>query len=332
MHVIRPVQDTDLAQLTELGELSGMAAGRAHRMPVGRASLEQAVAASLDAFAAAVSEPGAQTYLFVLARLDDGTIDGCASLQAQAGAGSACFAFRRHVLRQISADLEMAHEMRALTMCSELSSYSHLVGRYLRPGMDAQAAAMLARAPLLYAAAAPQRFASNFIASFPGLPDSPFWHAVGRNFFERSLEDVETLFGGARCHPAVVEMMPHFPIYLDLMPIAAQAAVGQADAASRPFLRALMAEGFQGGGYAGLFDGGAVLHAASADLSCFARKTDTRLALARDGDDDVAHQMITAPHEAGFRVVLGGPSGQVSASALNALGLAPGHYAACVPL
>ena len=264
MYLVRPAESGDLAALIALGTLSGTSAGRAHRMPVGEACLARAIADSLDAFAASVAAPAGETYLFVLVRQDDGGIDGCATLQAMAGAGTPCFAFRRHMLRQVSSDLGMAHEMRAMTLSSDLSGYSHLAGRFLRPGAGPEAAALLARAPLLYAASAPQRFASHFFASFPAAGGAAFWDALGRHFFDCSLEQAETLLDGARQHPAVVEMMPHYPVYLDLLPPDAQAVVGQADAASAPFVRALMAHGFEGGQYAGLFDGGAILHASSA--------------------------------------------------------------------
>jgi arginine N-succinyltransferase len=271
MHLVRPAQAGDLEALAALSALSGTGAGVAHRMPAGRAALARAIADSGAAFAADIESPGAQTYLFVLARAEGGAIDGCATLQALAGADTPWFAFRRHVLRQVSADLDMAHEMRALTMCSDLSAHSHLAARYVRPGTDAQAVALLVEAPLRYAAAAPQRFAGDFFASFGGLPASPFWDALGGNFFDRSLEEVETLCGGARQHPALVEMMPHYPVYLDVLPAAAQGAVGQCAPSALPFLRAFMAAGFEGGRYAGLFDGGPILHANAARLAARGR-------------------------------------------------------------
>ncbi|MES3026062.1 MAG: arginine N-succinyltransferase [Pseudomonadota bacterium] len=339
MHVVRPVRQDDLARLVALAEQSGHGAGRAHRMPADADALGAAIARSTDAFSARVERPGDQRYLLVLERGADGALEGCASITALAGAGSTYFAFRRDLLRQVSVELRMAHEMAALTMNSELSRHSHLCASYVRPGVGAAPAALLARARVLLAAAAPHRFAERFFASLPGPMDGtrqPFWDAVGGHFFGMPLERLETMLGATRMHPAMVEMMPHYPIYVDLLAADAQAALGRSDAAAAVFRDALADEGFRDGRYAGLLDGGAVLHARRAQLRSFA--AGARRAAAPCATVAATPSHIVANARAGaFRALLagvgdaGGAAG-LSRASMDALGLAGGDEVLCVEL
>jgi arginine N-succinyltransferase len=260
MMLVRPVEQNDLPALADLAQRAAVGAAWGHRMPATPQLLQRAVAKSLASFAEQVEQPGDQAYLFVL--VTEAGIVGCATLTALAGTAGTCFVFRRDRLRQLSMDLEMRHDMQAVTMCSALSGHSHLSACYVEAGADA--AFLLSRARLLFAAAAPQRFAERFAASLPGVCDdqggSPFWDALGRHFFERDLRQTEALLDGARDHPAMVEMMPHYPVYLALLPAAAAEAVGRTHASAADVLGSLVDEGFAPHDYAGLFDGGAVLH------------------------------------------------------------------------
>lgn len=337
MQVVRPVEYGDLDQLVALGELSAPGPGGAHCMPVGRVALEQAVAASLSAFDTNVTEAGDQTYWFVLADSDGGKIAGCASLTALAGARATYFAFRRDVLRQASVDLSMSHDMPALTMGSDLSRHSHLGACYVRPGTAAEAVSLLARARLLYAASAPHRFGGHFFATLPGYSDGPrvpFWDAVGAHFFGMPIAQADALLGATRNHPAMVEMMPHYPIYLDLLPADAQEALGRCQPAAASVRDALMHEGFEGGRYAGLLDGGALLHARREQLRSFgAERRDVGAIAAAAGS---ASHIVASGRGAGFRALLAGPGDRPCAS-LNAqhkraLALDSGEQVVCLEL
>lgn len=322
MYVVRPAELADSAQLVALGERSGAGPGRAHRMPVGRAAIEAAIERSLASFAAQVDAPGDQSYLLVLAHSGDAVIEGCASISALAGSGCTYFAFRRDVLRQVSVELQIAHEMRALTMSSDLSRHSHLGACYVGPGTGARPAALLARARLMLAAAAPQRFAAHFFASLPGATlagKQPFWNAVGSQFFDIPLTQLEAILGERRNHPAMVEMMPHYPLYVDLLAPDAQAALGSADDGASAVRRALDAEGFHGGRYVGLLDGGALLHAKRGQLRSFAPAARH---LAGAGLGATAPHIVASTRAHRFRAVLDpGDAAGLCAASMGALGV-----------
>ena len=72
---------------------------------------------------------------------------------------------------------------------------------------------------------------------------SPFWDAVGRHFvdlpFNRILAEV------AHDHSLIPKIMPQFPIYVSMMPLAAQRCIGKTHKNTAAALSMLMAEGFQ---------------------------------------------------------------------------------------
>src|SRR3546814_8828873 len=60
-------------------------------------------------------------------------------------------------------------------------------------------------------------------------------------------------FGGRYGNQFIAELGPHFPLYADLLPPAARAALGRPHAQSRPAYDMLLAEGFRDEGYIDVF-------------------------------------------------------------------------------
>jgi arginine N-succinyltransferase len=260
MFVARPVA------LSDLPALEAMAAGLTpgvHTLPRTRKTIELAVERSLASFAARPQLPGEESYCFVL-EAEDASIAGTAVIAATAGASGTFFAFRNDVLNQVSRDLNISHQVHALSLCSDLTGHSQLSGFFLRDrSRVGTEAALLSRARLMFAAIAPERFSDRFFASMPGITDvngrSPFWEALGRKFFQMDFLEAERMIEGARNRTLIVELMPHYPIYVPLLPADAQVAMGQVHAEGELPFRILSGEGFEPDKYFDIFDGGPVL-------------------------------------------------------------------------
>jgi hypothetical protein len=147
--------------------------------------------------------------------------------------------------------------------------------RLLRPpprhaGLEA---ALLSRARLLYAVLAPHRFGDRFFVPLAGVTDddgqSPFWDALGRKFFKMDFLDAERVIGGARNRTLIVELMPHYPVYVPLLPGPAQAAMGQIHPSGQLAFDLLTEEGFEADEYIDIFDGGPILQAHKNALRSF---------------------------------------------------------------
>ena len=186
MFVVRPVQAADIPALEALG---AVATPGVHTLPKTRPAIERAVERSIASFAAHVDIPSEESYLFVLESGAEQAIVGSAAISATAGSNGTFFAFRNDVIQQVSRDLNISHSVHALTLCSDLTSYSQLSSFYVRNWREAgPEAGLLSRARLLFAATAPHRFGDKFFASLAGITDSnarsPFWEALGRKFFQ----------------------------------------------------------------------------------------------------------------------------------------------------
>ena len=166
---------------------------------------------------------------------------------------------------------------------------------------------LLSRARLLFAATAPQRFVDKFFASMAGIIDanmrSPFWEALGRKFFQMDFLEAERMIEGARNRTLIVELMPHYPVYVPLLSDDAQTAMGQVHAEAELPFSILSDEGFEPDEYIDIFDGGPILRAHKNALRSFSASMGRRV----EGDKPAHHRdsyLVATAREESFRVVV----------------------------
>jgi arginine N-succinyltransferase len=307
MYVVRPVEVADIAALESLAAVTMPGV---HTLPKTREKIEQAVERSLASFSAHVDIPSEESYLFVLESLADRKICGTASIFASAGSNGTYFSFRNDVIQQVSRDLNISHSVHALTLCSELTAYSQLSSFYVDPKVQHRPeAALLSRSRLLYAVQAPHRFGDRFFVPLAGVTDenggSPFWDALGRKFFKMDFLDAERTIGGARNRTLIVELMPHYPVYVPLLPGDAQAAMGQIHPSGETAFNLLTSEGFEADEYIDIFDGGPILQAHKHALRTFTSSLTRKVATAgspADSDAVASYAIATRPDQH-FRAV-----------------------------
>lgn len=284
MYVVRPVETADVGALEAL---LGASTPGVHTLPRTREKIADVVERSNAAFAAHVDIPSEESYLFVLEHAETGALAGTAAIHASAGSNGTYFAFRNDVIQQVSRDLNISHSVHALTLCSELTAYSQLSGFYIddsvrQRGYAGHEAALLSRARLLYAVLAPHRFGDRFFVPLAGVTDengqSPFWDALGRKFFKMDFLDAERTIGGARNRTLIVELMPHYPVYVPLLPGPAQSAMGQIHPDGQLAFDLLAEEGFEADEYIDIFDGGPILQAHKHALHSFTASIVRRVA------------------------------------------------------
>lgn len=343
MFVVRPVE---LADIPALENLARLASSGVHTLPRTLDNLQRAVERSLASFAANVEIQSEESYMFVLVDLRDQSLLGSATIFATAGTNGTYFAFRNDVVQQVSRDLNISHSVHALTLCSELTAYSQLSSFYVRDNKQAGSeAALLSRARLLFAAIAPQRFGDRFFVSLAGISDekgqSPFWDALGRKFFQMDFLDAESAVDGARNRTLIVELMPHYPVYVPLLPTQAQAALGQIHPEGELPFNLLQAEGFEADEYIDIFDGGPILQAHRDSLRTiqqaqrtYAESGELGGPLSQDADGSY---LVSNTREQGFRAIVA--QGKklddtllLSPADLLALDVAVGEEVICVKL
>lgn len=341
MYVVRPVELTDIAALETLAAVTMPGV---HTLPKTREKIAASVERSIASFAAHVDIPSEESYLFVLEQQATRQIMGTAAIFASAGSNGTYFAFRNDVIQQVSRDLNISHSVHALTLCSELTAYSQLSGFYVRnrdsAGLEA---ALLSRARLLFAVLAPHRFGDRFFVPLAGITDaagkSPFWEALGRKFFKMDFLEAERVIGGARNRTLIVELMPHYPVYVPLLPGDAQAAMGQIHPDGELAFNLLTEEGFEADDYIDIFDGGPILQAHKNSLRTFGSSLVRQVAHAEPGkaSDAMVTYAVAASNEQNFRAITvpcpsaeAGDTVSLPQDAQDALMVAPGDNVICV--
>jgi arginine N-succinyltransferase len=340
MYVVRPVEPADVGALEALAAVTMPGV---HTLPRTRDKIDAAVERSIASFSAHVDIPSEESYLFMLEELETKTIVGTASIHASAGSNGTYFAFRNDVIQQVSRDLNISHSVHALTLCSELTAYSQLSGFYVRNRETAGAeAALLSRARLLFAVLAPHRFGDRFFVPLAGVTDSagesPFWNALGRKFFKMDFLDAERVIGGARNRTLIVELMPHYPVYVPLLPGNAQAVMGQIHPSGQFAFDLLTREGFEADEYIDIFDGGPILQAHRNSLRSFGGSMVRQVATASGrAAPEVLATYAVASNERNFRAITvtcppceTDGTVQLPRQAQQALMVAPGENVICV--
>ena len=339
MYVVRPVE---LADVDALESLAAVMTPGVHTLPRTREAIAAFVERSIASFAAQVDIPSEESYQFVLEDTRSGEVVGTAAVHASAGSNGTYFAFRNDVIQQVSRDLNICHSVHALTLCSELTACSQLAGFHLRDHEGAGIeAALLSRARLLYAVLAPHRFGDRFFVPLAGVTDaegqSPFWNALGRKFFKMDFLDAERVIGGARNRTLIVELMPHYPVYVPLLPGDAQAAMGQIHPSGQRAFNLLTEEGFEADEYVDIFDGGPILAAHRLSLRSFSGAQQRRVenASSEPGENLVNYAVATNAER--FRAItVACPPVETSdvvclpADAREALGVTAGDSVICV--
>jgi len=283
MLALRPVQLTDLPQLQRLARESLVGVTS---LPDDTERLRQKILASCASFEADVQSPGGESYLFVLQDQESGCLVGCSEILASTGCNEPFYSLRNRPFSSESRELNIQHGVPALSLCQDLSGQTLLRGFHI----DAQRvrtsqSELLSRARLMFIAAHPRRFAESVITEIVGFStedgQSPFWDAIGQHFFDLPYVEAERLCG-LQSRTFLAELMPQYPIYVPMLPPAAQACIGRVHPDGQEAFDILEREGFETNSYVDLFDGGPTLHARTANIRSI---TLSRLAIARQSPE-----------------------------------------------
>jgi arginine N-succinyltransferase len=303
---LRAAREGDLSAFERIAAAS---ATGIFTLPADRAALHERLVRSSHAFASGDAPSGEEIHLFVVEDLEaDGgpRVVGTSGIAASAGFADRFYSYRNEMIVHASAALRASNRIHTLHLCHDLTGYTLLTSFYIEPAYEQTLAPqLLSRARLLFIAAFAERFSDRIAAESLGLSDEhgrcPFWDAVGRRFFAMDYPQIERLSGG-RSRSFIAELMPQNPIYVPLLPEAAQWAIGQLHPAAELPFAILLDEGFDSETYVDIFDGGPTVEARVAMLKTVAR---SRVARATAGamPDGPLHLVALAQRQ-GFAAVL----------------------------
>ncbi|KAA0983375.1 arginine N-succinyltransferase [Pseudomonas sp. ANT_J28] len=272
MLVLRPVELTDLPQLQQLARdsLVGVTS-----LPDDTECLREKILDSCASFEKDVEGHGPENYFFVLEDLTRERLVGCSEILATAGFSEPFYSLRNRHFTSASRELNIEHGVPALSLCHDLSGHTLLRGFHIDATLvRTRFSELLSRARLLFIAAHSQRFSEAVITEIVGFSSdeghSPFWDAVGKHFFDLPYVEAERLCG-LESRTFLAELMPQYPIYVPMLPQAAQDCIGRIHPDGQEAFDILEREGFETNSYIDLFDGGPTLYARTPGIRSIAQ-------------------------------------------------------------
>ncbi|TRW48498.1 arginine N-succinyltransferase [Aliidiomarina halalkaliphila] len=291
MLVVRPIEARDYEALYACAVESGHGFTS---LPVDETLLKRRISRAEEAFAlTTVEQPGEEGYLFVMEDTDTQEIVGVSAIEAAVGLSSAFYHY--HVGRVVhhSAKHNVYNNLQTLTLCNDYTGVSELCTLFLRePYRKGRNGRVLSKFRLLFMAQFRQRFADTVIAEMRGISDedgrSPFWAWLEKHFFTMDFPSADYLTGiGEKTF--IAELMPKFPIYVNLLDKSAQEVVGKVHQNTVPALKLLTSEGFRFRGYIDIFDAGPTVEA---EIKQLRTVRNSRLMKVRVGRPEVAENVL----------------------------------------
>ncbi|KPZ58472.1 MULTISPECIES: arginine N-succinyltransferase [Pseudoalteromonas] len=262
MQVLRPITTKDFAALKQIAIESGHGFTS---LPVDDQLLNDKIARAEKSFAKNINQPLDESYLFVLEDSETGEVIGTTAIEAAVGLSVPLYHYHLGKTVHHSPTLNVYNTVDILSMCNDYTGCSEICTLFLRENSrKGLTGRFLSRSRFLFMAQHSERFADTVIAEMRGVSDedghSPFWQWLQEHFFSIEFPQADHLVGlGDKVF--ISELMPKYPIYVNLLSNKAQAVIGNVHEKTKPALKLLEKEGFEHRGYVDLFDAGPTVEA-----------------------------------------------------------------------
>lgn len=257
MLTIRPVTMRDHPAMLALAREAGIGMTS---LPADATVLEKKIMRAEASFAGVVEWAGDEAFLFVLEDTATGKLVGTTGIVAHVGLKSPFYSYKLSTIVQASKDADIYSRQRVLHMVNDYTGVTEigslfLQSDYRRDGIGG----FLSRARFLMMAQFPELFADRVIAEIRGVQDtkgeSPFYRHLAQHFFQMPFQRADFIYATLGSQ-FISDLMPKYPIYVNLLHPDAQEVIGQPLAASQGAKHMLEKEGFIYQGYVDLFDAG----------------------------------------------------------------------------
>lgn len=261
MLVIRPITMDDL---DAVAALAGAAGFGLTTLPPDVKLLRRRIRDSLRGFEKLADEdpPRGETYLFVMEDMPSGRVVGTSGIISKVGGFDPFYAYRVETSIHECRPLGVRKEVPTLHLVAEHDGPCEIGSLFLSPPYRRDGnGRLLSLARFLFMADHVEYFDPVVIAEMRGVVDdagrSPFWDAVGRHFFDVEYPSADRM--SLVDKKFIADLMPRHPIYVPLLPAAAQAVIGRVHPETDPALRMLEGEGFEFFNTVDIFDAGPVV-------------------------------------------------------------------------
>lgn len=255
MILVRTVQEADIDGVLSLAQQAypGMTT-----LPPKQDVLEAKIANSINSVQKKSRELTGESYFLVMEDTESGEVIGTSAIIANLGHKEPFYSYKLNKVTQTCKELDKKISFETLNLSNHFEGYAEVATLYLHKDYRKNGnGKLLARSRYLFMAQFRERFPESVMADLRGYFDeqgrSPFWDAVGSHFFDMSFADAD-LYGGIHGNQFIADLMPKHPLYVNMLPQAAQDVIGQPNVVGKPALEMLKNEGFRWNGHVDIFD------------------------------------------------------------------------------
>ncbi len=255
MIIVRAARESDIDGVLELAKQAfpGMTT-----LPPDREVLLAKLKNSERSVQKTVESPSLESYFLVMEDTSVEKVVGTAAVIACLGGKDEFYSYKLNKVTQSCKELDKRVSVETLNLSNHFEGYSEVATLYLDKEYRKNGnGKLLARTRYLFMAQFRNRFPEGVMADLRGYFDedgnSPFWDAVGSRFFEMDFAQAD-LYGAIHGNQFIADLMPKQPIYVNMLPEAAQEVIGKCNVVGKPAMRMLENEGFRWNGHVDIFD------------------------------------------------------------------------------
>lgn len=202
-------------------------------------------------------------YLLVMEEPESGKIVGTAGIVAGVGLTRPFYNYKLSKDMKASEALGIRVISNLLNLVNDFTGETELISLFLMPEYRSRfGGQFLSRCRYVFMSDFPERFSDIVFAEIRGWLDekqsSPFWEHLGQKFFNLPFDKADFI-SAVNGSQFISDLMPRFPVYLELLPEAAVKVIGRPHDDAVPARKLLEKEGFQYQGTIDIFDAGPVM-------------------------------------------------------------------------
>jgi len=304
---LRPATIDDHAAVLELARQAGFGMTS---LPPDAAVLRDKIEASVASFAGTYPKPGQESFFFVLEDSEHGGhIAGTCGIKARIGLSQPFYSYKLTTITQVSSQLDIFSQQTMLQVTNDLTGATEVGSLFLEPSYRRdRLGKMMSLSRFMFMAAYPEFFAEQVIAEMRGVHDvdgnAPFYNALPKKFFQMNFAKADYI-NATQGNQFINDLMPKYPVYLNLLPRSAQQVVGKVNAASEPAKTMLERQGFKYTGYVDIFDGGPTLLAERRAIDVMTASRRAKVVTIAELKEETKKYMVSNDQLGGFRCAVG---------------------------
>lgn len=330
---VRHVTLEDHAAILDLARQAGFGMTS---LPPDAEVLHQKISRAVGSVSGEEEWRGKESFLFVLVDPEEDAVVGTCGIKSHIGQDQPFYSYKLSTVTQFCQSMNIRSPQKVLHMVNDYDGASEIGSLFLSAAYRRdRIGRFLSRMRFLFIAEFRDYFDERVISEIRGTHDeegnSPFYDSIARHFFQMDFHQADYT-NATHGNQFIADLMPKYPIYVNLLPKAAQATIGKPFSDSAAAVAMLEREGFRYNSYLDVFDGGPTLEVRAGDIRTVRESRRATVAsIVRQHTGEAEKYMICTTYLAPFRAALAtmeasadGESVILTLAAAEQLGVQPG--------